>query len=460
MRKVVPAVLCVLAVAGCDSENGGGEAAVGRPGERSANSARTAPPSAARPTGDGRVEAAEIRAAGLREHLRALQEIAEANGGDRAAGTPGADASAEYVADRLREAGWHVRLQPVSFPYFDERSPARLVTAGGEALGEGAEFRTLSYSGSGRVEGPVRRLGLGCARREFDPLEEGEIAVVARGECFFRSKARNAEAADAAAVLVVDRENDEPPSATLGAPGIGIPVLAVGAAAGRELGRRVELRVDAVSERRGTVNVIGETARGRGECAPGRGACPGPRVVMAGGHLDSVPAGPGINDNGSGTAALLELADALGGRAQGARVRLAFWGAEELGLVGSRRYVHELSSAERERIAAYLNLDMVGSPRPAPGVYSDADPHIERLLRRLVGAGAEKENAGGNSDHAPFERAGIPVGGLFTGAGRPHDPCYHRACDDIDNIDMPILVEMSRVAGKAVERLSATQSPP
>jgi aminopeptidase S len=117
--------------------------------------------------------------------------------------------------------------------------------------------------------------------------------------------------------------------------------------------------------------------------------------------------------------------------------------------------VRELEPDERERIAAYLNLDMVGSPEPAQGVYSDADPEIEQLLRRLVGPDAEEENAGGNSDHAPFQRAGIPVGGLYTGAGEPHDACYHRACDDIHNIDMPILVKMARAAGEAVERLSA-----
>jgi Zn-dependent M28 family amino/carboxypeptidase len=269
--------------------------------------------------------------------------------------------------------------------------------------------------------------------------------VVARGRCFFRVKARNAEAAGAEALLIVDGDSDEPPSATLGAPGIAIPVLAVGAAAGRRLGPRVELEVDAVSERRRTVNVIADTAAGGF----------GPQVVMAGGHLDSVPAGPGINDNGSGTAALLETADALGGRAPGARIRLAFWGAEELGLIGSRRYVRGLSGAERERITAYVNLDMVGSPQPSRGVYSDADPGIERMLRRLVGPGAEEENAGGNSDHAPFERAGIPVGGLFTGAGPQHDPCYHRACDDIDNVNLPILVRMTRAAAEAVERLSA-----
>jgi Zn-dependent M28 family amino/carboxypeptidase len=441
VRKLLPAALCALALAGCDTGDGGGDDAAGRSGEQTGTSARAAPATAAalRPTGDGRVDAAEIRPTALREHLLALQEIADANDGNRAAGTPGSEASAEYVAERLRESGWRARLEPVSFPYFDERSQPRL-----DDLEEGDDFRTLSYSGSGRVEGAARRLGLGCARSEFDRIREGDVAVVARGECFFRDKGRNAASAGAAALLIVDGESDEPPSATLGAPGIRIPVLAVGAAAGRELGPRVELEVDAVSERRRTVNVIAETAAGRGD-----------RVVMAGGHLDSVPAGPGINDNGSGTAALLELADALGGRAPGAQVRLAFWGAEELGLIGSRRYVRELEPEQRERIAAYLNLDMVGSPEPAHGVYSDADPAIEQLLRRLVGPRAEEENAGRNSDHAPFERAEIPVGGLFTGAGRPHDPCYHRACDDIDNIDMPILVKMSRAAAEAVERLSA-----
>jgi Iap family predicted aminopeptidase len=443
VRKLLPAVLCALAIAGCDSGDGAEDGRAGGAQDTAAGGgSRAEAPSSAgavRPTGDGRVEPAEIRAPDLREHLRQLQEIADDNDGNRAAGTSGSAASADYIADHLRNAGWRVELQPVTFPYFDERSPPRL-----DDLEEGSEFRTLSYSGSGRVQGRIRRLGLGCNRADFRALEEGEIAVVARGECFFRDKAAGAEAAGAAALLIVDGESDEPPSATLGAPGIELPVLAVGRAAGRELGPQVELEVDAVSERRRTVNVIAETTAGRSD-----------RVVMSGGHLDSVPAGPGINDNGSGVAALLEVADAMGGRAPGARVRLAFWGAEELGLIGSRRYVSELEPEKREEIAAYVNLDMVGSPNPAQGVYSDTDPEIERLLRRLVGRDAEEENAGGRSDHAPFQRAGIPVGGLFTGAGEPHDPCYHRACDDIDNVDMPILVQMARAAGEAMERLSA-----
>jgi Iap family predicted aminopeptidase len=414
VRKLLPLALAALALAGCHLG-----------GDDEGGSRTTAEPT-------------PISAPGLREHLRALQDIADRSDGTRAAGTPGYDASVRYVADQLRDAGWRVHLDPVSFPYFEERSPPRL-----DDLRPVKDFKTLSYSGSGRAEGPVVRVGLGCSRSDFDAVVEGEIPVAARGECFFTTKARNAQAAGADALLIVDGESDEPPSATLVGPGWRIPVLSVGARAGQELGPRVRVEVDAVSERRTIDNVIADTANGRGD-----------DVVMAGGHLDSVPAGPGINDNGSGVAALLGLADALGGRAPGAHVRLGFWGAEELGLLGSRDYVRGLDDEERGDISAYLNLDMVGSPKPLRGVYSDADPGIERLLRDLVGPRAEEEGVGGASDHAPFDRAGIRVGGLFTGAGKPNDPCYHRACDTIGNVDLPVLVEMAKVATEAVERLS------
>ena len=145
---------------------------------------------------------------------------------------------------------------------------------------------------------------------------------------------------------------------------------------------------------------------------------------MAGGHLDSVPEGPGLNDNGSGVAAVLEIAEELGGRrvAAGTALRFGFWGAEELGLVGSRQYVDGLSRAERSRIAAYINLDMVGTPGAEPAVY-DGDATIAAALRRGLGADAPRRDLGNASDHAPFAAAGIPVGGIYTGL----DDCYHRA---------------------------------
>ena len=212
----------------------------------------------------------------------------------------------------------------------------------------------------------------------------------------------------------------------------------------------VRLEVDAVSERRETQNVIAETSGGEEG-----------RVVMAGGHLDSVAGGPGINDNGSGSATLLELAEAIGPDPPGARVRLAFWGAEELGLVGSRHYVRSLSRDERERIRAYINLDMVGSPNPVPALYSDGDADLARVLRSAAGDPLGEVTVGGASDHAPFEEAGVPVNGLYTGSsergpgGRPRDACYHLACDRIDNVDRPVLLRMARAAAEAMRELSA-----
>jgi aminopeptidase S len=172
---------------------------------------------------------------------------------------------------------------------------------------------------------------------------------------------------------------------------------------------------------------------------------------MAGGHLDSVPKGPRLNDNGSGVAALLEIAEELGGRRvpDGTALRFAFWGAEEIGLVGSRRYVAGLARAERRRIAAYLNLDMVGSPDAEPAVY-DGDAAIKAALRRHLRPDAPQRDLGSGSDHAPFAAAGIPVGGIFTGI----DDCYHERCDTLDNVDRAVLTTSARAAGAALVDLT------
>jgi aminopeptidase S len=243
------------------------------------------------------------------------------------------------------------------------------------------------------------------------------------------------------------------PSGTLAVAGVGIPVVVVSTRAFGDAGdgSDASVRVQAVSRRAETENVIAETPGGRGA-----------RVVMAGGHLDSVAGGPGVNDNGSGVATLIEAAEALGRRPPGARVRLAFWGAEELGLIGSRRYVDSLDGDERSRIGAYLNFDMVGSPNAVPELYGDADAELGRVLRRAaepVKLGTV--SAGGSSDHFPFEEAGVAVNGLYTGAdergpgGRPRDACYHLACDTLRRVDRQVLVRMARAAAEALRELSA-----
>ncbi len=144
------------------------------------------------------------------------------------------------------------------------------------------------------------------------------------------------------------------------------------------------------------------------------------KVLMAGAHLDSVSSGAGINDNGSGSAAVLETALAVS-RAQyqpDKHLRFAWWGAEELGLVGSKYYVNNLPSADRSKLAGYLNFDMIGSPNPGYFVYDD-DPVIEKTFKDYfagISVPTEIETEGdGRSDHAPFKNVGVPVGGLFTG---------------------------------------------
>jgi Zn-dependent M28 family amino/carboxypeptidase len=426
------AALLLAVATGCDSGDDGA----------------AAPPSqdpAGRPAQDP-----PVRPATLTDHLRALQRIADENGGNRSAGTSGDRASVAYVVERLRGAGWNVRTEDVSFPFFKLRS-ARL-TVDGRELERGEDFRPIVYSGSGRVTGRAVSVGNGCERSDFSALESGEIALAVRGDCFFRVKARNAERARAGAVLVGDNEGGEVPAATLGGVGTRIPALIVSAGAGVAAGDRVEVAVDATSERRQTQNVIAETPGGSGE-----------RVVMAGAHLDSVANGPGLNDNGSGVATLLEAAEEIGPRPPGARIRLAFWGAEELGLIGSRRYVRSLDERERRRIAAYLNFDMVGSPNGRPAVYSDGNPELSRVLRRAAGRRLPGASTGGASDHAPFQSAGIPVSGRYTGAsedgrgGEPSDPCYHRSCDRLRNVNRAVLAEMAAAVETALRRLSARE---
>jgi aminopeptidase Y len=187
---------------------------------------------------------------------------------------------------------------------------------------------------------------------------------------------------------------------------------------------------------------------------------------MAGAHLDSVQDGPGINDNGSGSAALLETAIHMNKVKPNAKVRFAWWGAEEEGLLGSEHYVATLPQAEQDKIALYLNFDMVGSPNYGLFVYDgdgsgfglvgpDGSDDIEALFEQYYAERSIPSRPtafSGRSDYQAFINNGIPAGGLFTGAegiktaeeaalwggtaGVAYDPCYHQACDTIANVNL------------------------
>jgi aminopeptidase S len=203
------------------------------------------------------------------------------------------------------------------------------------------------------------------------------------------------------------------------------------------------------------------------------------QVVMLGAHLDSVAAGPGINDDGTGVATILALAERIAGLDSPAwTVRFAFWGAEEPGLRGSSAYVESLSATERERLAAYLNLEMLGSPNyirfvhaePGAPPGSDAITSLFTLYFDSVGQAWDPIDLTGKTDHASFGRAGIPTGGLFGGgrelktadqaarfggdAGEPSDPCSDAACDTIANINDVALDELSDAIAHVVATLA------
>jgi len=379
---------------------------------------------------------ASIEPAGIAEHLRALRDAARAEG-TRAAGSRGDRATSRYIAARLRAAGYRVSEPEFEVPLFRERSPARVSGL------RRSQFLTLTFSGSGRAAGRARRVGLGCVAGDYGSLGRGDVAVADRGVCTFSDRARLAQRAGAGALLVIS-DRGAPFSGSLGAPGLRIPVLAVAEGAAGALHGRVRVRVDAVSARRATHNVVAEIGPEGAE-----------RVMMAGAHLDSVVPGPGMNDNGSGVAAVLEVAEQLASRplGGGAALRVGFWGAEEIGLVGSRRYARGLSAAERRRIRAYVNLDMVGSPGERAAVYAGegADGReIEAALRAGLPEGAPEERLGGASDHASFAARGIPVGGIFTGLDR----CYHRACDRIGNVDTKLAAQAARATADALVALA------
>lgn len=461
--------------------------------------------------------AAEAGGEGAFAHVRALQAIAEANGGNRAAGTPGYDRSAEYVAARLREAGYDVRLEAFAFPFFEERSPPRLLHGPAQTGVPRGELRTFANSGAGDVTARLRAVDLGlpegtdpgaappastsgCEASDFDGFERGAIALVRRGTCTFQTKVAHAVAAGAAGVIVMNEgtegRTESVPGRLDAAP---IPVVGVGFALGRTLAAQardagsgtVRLAVDAVSGTRHTHNVLAEVAADPG--GPGPGGTPEGTIVV-GAHLDGVPEGPGINDNASGSAAVLEAAlgfartVSVPGVRPTRRVRFAFWGAEEAGLLGSRHHLDALLEERRREIELYINLDMVGSPnfgrfvhvQSARGDARRDDDPAATASRRLVeafrsrGLAVEERPGRGprgyGSDDASFARRGIPTVGLHTGAGgrkpddqaalfggaagRPYDPCYHRACDTAENIDRAVLEQMTRALALALAALT------
>jgi Zn-dependent M28 family amino/carboxypeptidase len=427
-----------------------------------------------------------VTLAGVREHQAAFQQIGETSGGNRVAGFSGHDRSTDYVQEKLEAAGYTVTRQTFTYNFNSDRTPPvlRQVSPNARTYVDGADFASMTSSGNADVTAPVTAVDLvvpspgeangntsGCEAGDFAGFPAGTIALMQRGTCPFGQKADNAKAAGAAAAIVFNEGQTGRTAmltATLGEQLRTIAVVGTSFAVGDELrngvlngptGVTAQVRVDRVNEDRETDNVIAETPGGDPD-----------NVVVVGAHLDSVTRGPGINDNASGSAGILEIAEQLQAREITPRnkIRFAWWSAEESGLIGSNRYVASLSAAELAKIKLNLNFDMIGSPNFARFVYdgdnsafpvgpgSAAGPQgsgeIERVFHDYFGDQGlpSSETAfSGRSDYGPFIAKGIPAGGLFTGAegvktaqeqqlyggtaGVAYDVCYHLACDTFDN---------------------------
>lgn len=402
-------------------------------------------------------------------HLSKLQDIANANNGTRAVGTPGYEASVDYVVNTLRDSGFDVQTPEFSARVFHAEKPE--LTVGGRPV----EARALDFSlgtPPGGVSGPLVAApanSLGCAAADYGDLPvRGAVVLVDRGTCPFAQKEDAAAQRGAVAMIIADNVDEEQMGGTLGpTTEVKIPVLSVTKSTGVQLRGEpgpTTIKLDASAQSFKARNVIAQTKTGSDA-----------NVVMAGAHLDSVPEGPGINDNGSGVAAVLETAVRLGSSPPvHNKLRFGFWGAEELGLIGSRNYVESLDLAALKNIALYLNFDMLASPNPGYFTYDgdqslpmdargkpvvpEGSAGIERTLvayLKSAGKTAQDTSFDGRSDYDGFTLAGIPAGGLFSGAegkmsadqaklwggtaDQPFDPNYHQKGDTLDHIDRTAL---------------------
>lgn len=365
--------------------------------------------------------------------------------GKRVAGTEGGRSAADYIASEFAKSGLAVTRQAFPFEGWEDRGTSVQVLSPETVK---MDANAIQYSVGGNAEGELVAVpGIGN-RDEFSKVNvRGKIALVKRGTLSFAEKSNNAAEVGAIAILIYN----EAPTSFTGTlrDKVSIPTIGVSGTAGARLLQllgsgavRVRVESDSGVEQRTGYNVIG-TIQGRSD-----------ETIVMGGHYDSVSAGPGAGDNGSGTAAILELARVMGSRPQPQRtlIFIAF-DAEELGLVGSRAYVNELSDEQLGKVRAMLNFDMLGAGG-GPLILM-GDGNVALLARSSAQElGIEAHNAqmpaNAGSDHESFARRGVDTVFFMRDYNLLHTPE-----DTIDQIKPEYLEEAGRVAERLIERLDA-----
>ncbi|KAK3374784.1 hypothetical protein B0H63DRAFT_562791 [Podospora didyma] len=415
---------------------------------------------------------ADITTENLWANLVALNDIAFANGGNRAFGLPGYAASVDYVWNRISKIpgtkAWKQNF-PALFNYVEAIDL--------KVAGEDIYVFGLTYSPSTSAEGITAQIvagpegAIGCEDAGYAGLDvKGKIVLVQRGTCptggTLAGRLKPAARAGAAAVIIYNNIATNVTAGTLSAP---TPDLVPGGFINLSDGVRLKARLDAgetldayfqqtqIVDTRITQNILVETDDGDDD-----------NIIVLGAHLDSVQAGPGINDDASGTSLILELFLAATKYRTKNKIRFAWWGAEENGLLGSRAYCQSLvSTAEADKILAYLNFDMVSKGYFGVGdadgsTHGSVGPRGSEVIERIYVEHFEAQGLTvtpaiitNGSDYASFWQVlGKPFGFLNTGTGVAQDPCYHQGCDTIKNPDPNTITVNARAAAHMLTVLS------
>jgi len=339
--------------------------------------------------------------------------------GSRVAGSPVQSQTHQYLMARFQERGYQAELQPFTITAYQDRGSSVVLSG---ALGQTIETNTLQYSAGATVEAPLVEAGLGKPD-DFEVEDaRGKVALVTRGDTRFADKVQAATSAGAVGVIIVNNQPGNFNGSLLAMSSI--PVVSVSQADGATLRQAARsgatLRVE--------VNASNEQSTGHNVIATRPG---GPQTLVIAGHIDSVAAGPGANDNASGTAVVLELARVMAARETPFTLKFIGFDAEEIGLVGSNYYVSQLSEAEKRSTVGMINLDMVGVGDASRVGGSEALVRLAQASAARSGLHLGLLGDSGGSDHASFMRAGIP--GLFI--HRTNDPNYHSPNDKVQYVD-------------------------
>ncbi|KKY28414.1 putative aminopeptidase y precursor [Phaeomoniella chlamydospora] len=408
----------------------------------------------------------KISANNLLKRAEKLYEIAESsidqyNHPTRVIGSKGHLGTIDYIYETIAKHGDYYTLSNQSFPAVTGDVFESRLVVGNEVLSSAAAMSlTPPTKNKQPVYGPLVLVeNEGCTPGDYPKNTSGSIALIQRGACAFGDKSTNAGKAGALAAIVYNNEQGGL-SGTLGTPNeyqiatFGIskedaePYIAA-----LKNGTSVDsiAYIDSIVESISTTNIIAQTIAGDSQ-----------NCVMLGGHSDSVAEGPGINDDGSGSLTLLEIAEQLTNFTVNNCVRFAWWAGEEEGLLGSDYYVAQLSEEENMKIRLFMDYDMLASPNYAYQVYNatnEVNPVGSEELRDLYTWFYERHNLNytfipfdGRSDYDAFIKNGIPGGGIATGAegiktkeeaamfggtpGEWFDPCYHQACDTVANLNL------------------------